>query len=141
MSQKTAAWSPAPVTQTDADARLALALEAVQLGERERRVGAVHGGDVDDADGLGAAEGVLRHRLAQRQPGQPAGGIADVLRAHARVLDHGREQVADRRLALVDDVAAGRDEVAAAAGEQRRELVVRVDVAVGEAAAVDRSAS
>ena len=40
----------------------------------------------------------------------------DVLGAHADALDHGGEQIGNRRLALIDDVASGANEVAAASG-------------------------
>ena len=47
------------------------------------------------------------------------------------------KRLATGRFALVDDVASGAYEIAAAPREQRRQLIVGVNVAVGEAAAVD----
>src|SRR4051812_21868816 len=68
---------------------------------------------------------------------QPAGGIADALEAFdAEPVGHAEEEIR-HRLRAVTREASRRERAAAGAGENHRQVVVRVPVAVGIAAAID----
>src|SRR5690606_30326347 len=118
-----------------------LALEALRLLRHGRsgyvaawksvaRIGEAERGTRPALPGAAAAP-------ALREPAQRSRRVTDVLRLHADGLHHRREEIRDRRFALIDEMPARPLRTAAAADEQRRQLVVRVVVAVGEAAAVD----
>src|SRR5215467_10814049 len=73
---------------------------------------------------------------ADRKSSQPPRRISDVLRTDSNAFDHRGEEIAHRRLALVDDMAARFYEVTAASGENGRELIMQVAVSVGQSASI-----
>jgi len=70
--------------------------------------------------------------LAQRETGDVAGGVANMFRAHPKPFNHRSEQIRDRRLALHRDVAASDNAIPTAPGKNRRQLIVRMNVAIGQ---------
>ena len=63
--------------------------------------------------------------------------VAEVRHLGVHAVEYGNPEVVQRRFFAVFDVPARLDRAAAAAGEQNRQVVVIVGVAVGVAAAVD----
>src|SRR3954453_10865783 len=66
------------------------------------------------------------------QSAQRSGAVAETGDRRADALQHGNEKIAQRRLLPVTDMPARRQRAATAAREQKRQVVVRVRVAVGE---------
>ncbi len=72
-----------------------------------------------------------------RQPFQLSRAVAQLFRRHAHAIEHAEIEVGERRFFLNADVLAGLERPAAFTGEQNRQLVVVVGVAVADAASQD----
>src|SRR5581483_7937644 len=82
-----------------------------------------------------------RYWRGLRQPFQQAGAVAQLVGADAHAVEQGQPEVVQRRLALVLDVPAGLQAATALAGDEDRQVVVRVPVAVADRAAVRHHAA
>src|SRR6187549_3198488 len=75
--------------------------------------------------------------LCQIEAVQAPGGVTERVNLHFHAIHHGHEQVRHRRFLAVHDAPARLEELAAAPGDERGQIFVRVAVAVCEACAVD----